>query len=224
MIVEMWSDIICPSCYIVKRRFEAGLQAFAHRDQITIVYRSFQLEPTLPVHPNKHLFKIDAARQSTFVEMMARRSRAVAETEKLEGLLFNYDNVKHTNTLDAHRLVHFAKNFGKEGVLLDLLFKAYFTDGLHIGEHETLVSIAEQAGLERQKTLEMLLDTKRYRNAVRLEQHVAERLGARAVPFFLINDCHALSGAHPVATFIQALETSWEEEEIASQDDESYIQ
>ncbi|CAM4522420.1 putative DsbA family dithiol-disulfide isomerase [Paenibacillus endophyticus] len=224
MIVEMWSDIICPSCYIVKRRFEAGLQAFAHRDQIKIVYRSFQLDPTFPVHPNTHLLEIAAARHRTNVEKMARKSRVVAETAKQEGLLFNYENVKYTNTLDAHRLVHFAKQFGKEGAVLDLLYKAYFTDCKHIGELETLVSLAVQAGLERQKTMDMLLDTKRYKNAVRLEQLVAERLGVRAVPFFLINDCHAISGAHPVATFIQALETSWEEEERASQEDESYLQ
>lgn len=216
MKVEIWSDIICPYCYIGKRRFEAGLQVFAHRDQVEVVYRSFQLEPTMPVHPDKHLFELAAAKHGTTVEMMAKESRDVTERAKNNGLQFNYDSVKHTNTMDAHRLLHFAKQFGKQEVVLELLYKAYFTDSLHIGEHETLLSLAAQAGLDLQETAFMLLDSNRYKSDVHEDQHAAGRLGVRGVPFFLINDCYAISGAQPVEAFTQALNTAWEEEIKAS--------
>lgn len=220
MKVEIWSDIICPYCYIGKRRFEAGLQAFAHRDQVEVVYRSFQLEPSMPVHPDKHLFELAAAKHGTIADTMAKESRAVTERAKKDGLQFNYDSVKHTNTMDAHRMLQFAKQFGKQEEVLELLYKAYFTDSLHIGEHETLLTLAEQAGLDPNETALMLLDSKRYESVVHEEQLAAGRLGVQGVPFFLINDCYAISGAQPVEAFTQALNAAWEEEEKASRNDD----
>ncbi|RED61854.1 DsbA family oxidoreductase [Cohnella lupini] len=221
MKVEIWSDIICPFCYIGKRRFEAGLQAFAHRDQVKVVYRSFQLDPTIAIHPDKHLFEIAAAKEGTSTEVMAKVSRDIAERAKQDGLLFNYDTVKHTNTMDAHRLSHFAMEYGKEEAVLELLYKAYFTDSLHIGEHETLLSLAEQAGLDHQETVDMLLDSKRYLTAVKEDQLAAKRLGVRGVPYFLINNRYAISGAQPVGAFIQALEAAWKEVSSSQKDEDS---
>lgn len=219
MKVEIWSDIICPYCYIGKRRFESALREFTHRDQVNVVHRSFQLEPTTPLHPDKHLFELAAIKHGTSIEAMAREGRAVSERAKQDGLIFNYSAVKHTNTLDAHRFVHYAREFGKEEVVLESLYRAYFTDSLHIGEHDTLLALAEEAGLDREKTAAMLLDSKRYENSVKEEQLAAGRLGVQGVPYFLINDCYAISGAQPAIVFIKALEAAWDEEKQASIND-----
>ncbi|GMK47467.1 DSBA oxidoreductase [Paenibacillus glycanilyticus] len=210
MKVEIWSDIVCPFCYIGKRRFEAGLHEFAQRDEVEIVHRSFELDPTIPIHPEKTLFEIAAAKYGTTPESTKKDSIAVTERAKKEGLVFNYETVKHTNSMDSHRLILFAREFGKEEVVLESLYRAYFTDSLHIGERDTLLSIAEQAGLDRQETANML-DSDRYREAVREDERTASKLGIRGVPFYLIDGKYAVSGAQSADVFTEALQKAWEE-------------
>ncbi|NIK68345.1 DsbA family oxidoreductase [Paenibacillus sp. BK720] len=210
MKVEIWSDIMCPFCYIGKRRFEAALQEFAHRDQVEVIHRSFELDPTSPLQTDKNYFEYTAAKYGISAETLAKQSRSVTERAKQEGLIFNYNTVKNANTHDAHRLLYFAREFGKEQELLELLYKAYFTESLPIGQHESLVSLAEQVGLDRQQASAMLAGTQNG-EAVRNDQLLAARLGIQGVPYFLIDGRHAISGAQPASTMTQVLDSAWKE-------------
>ncbi|CAM3581175.1 DsbA family oxidoreductase [Paenibacillus lupini] len=222
MKVEIWSDIMCPFCYIGKRRFEAALQEFAHRDQVEVVHRSFELDPASPLHTDQNYLEYAAAKYGISKETVAKQSRSVTERAKQEDLIFNYDTVKNANTHDAHRLLHFARELGKEQELLELLYKAYFTESLPIGQHETLVSLAEQAGLDRQQASAILTSTQ-YVDAVRDDQLVATKLGIRGVPFFLVNGRHTISGAQPASAITQVLESAWKEANASQDESDSDI-
>ncbi len=212
MKIEVWSDYVCPFCYIGKRRLEVALNQFPHKDQVEVEFKSFELDPNSPKNISQNIHEVLAQKYGMTVEKAKEASQGVGQQAATVGLTFNFDEMKPTNTFDAHRLAKFAKTQGKEAEVSEKLLYAYFTESKHIGDLETLADIAEAAGLNRQEVLEVLHDKNAYATDVRQEESLAQQYGVRGVPYFVINQKYAISGAQPTETFMGALQKVWEEE------------
>lgn len=211
MKVEIWSDIYCPFCYIGKRHFEAGLKKFAHHKDVEIVHRSFELDPHAEVNPADDVYGLAVAKHpGTTREYMKSVQAGISKRAEEVGLTFNYDTAIQTNTFNAHRLVHYAAQFGKADDMLEILYKAYFTDSLHLGDLNTLVDLAVQAGLDGEETAAML-QSDQFAEAVRADELTAQRYGISGVPYFVIDGKYGINGAQPEAVFTEALQVAWEE-------------
>lgn len=211
MKVEIWSDVACPFCYIGKHRFEEGLKQFAHKDEVTVEYRSFQLDPYAAKQPEQDLHAMLAAKYGISREQAVQMNRQVAEQGRELGLDFRFDEVIPSNTLDAHRLIKFAGRHGKEKEVVERLFEAYFTNGRNVAELETLADVAEQAGLDRGEAIRVL-EAGTYADEVESDGREASRLGARGVPFFVVNRKYGVAGAQPSSVFLDVLEKAWSDE------------
>ncbi len=210
MKVEIWSDIACPWCYIGRRRFERALDHFEHRDQVEMVWRSFQLDPNAP-----------REYQGTINDMLVetkgidrRRAEAlhahVTALAAQEGLDYHFERVRPGNSFDAHRLLHLAAHQHRQGEMKERLQKAYFTEGLSYSDPETLVRLGVEVGLDADE-IRRTLETDAYAAEVRADIRRAQDLGINGVPFFLFDEKYAISGAQPVELFSMALERTWEE-------------
>ncbi|MBW4840221.1 MAG: DsbA family oxidoreductase [Paenibacillaceae bacterium] len=211
MKIEIWTDMVCPFCYIGKRHLEAGLEKLAHPEDVNLVYRSFELDPDMEVNPSDDVYGLAAAKKGSTREHMKAMQVMISKRAEQVGLKFNYDTAKPTNTFNAHRLLKYAMERGKGDVLMERLYRAYFTESLHLGDMNTLVDLAVQSGLDRSDTADMLASAQ-YGDEVRADELEASRLGIRGVPFFVINDKYAISGAQPAEVFAEALQQAWEEE------------
>ena len=212
MKIEVWSDYVCPFCYIGKRRLELALDQFPYKDQVEVEFKSFELDPNSPKNMGQNIHEVLAQKYGMSVEKAKEANQGVGQQAATVGLTFNFDEMKPTNTFDAHRLAKYAKTQGKEAVLSEKLLHAYFTESKHIGEFETLADIAESAGLERQEVLNILNDKNKFAIDVRQDESLAQQYGVRGVPYFVINQKYAISGAQPSETFMGALQKVWEEE------------
>ncbi|MBK0402756.1 DsbA family oxidoreductase [Adhaeribacter sp. BT258] len=212
MKVEIWSDVVCPFCYIGKRKFEAALKDFPHKDEVEITWRSFQLDPEAKPVPGQSVHEYLAKRKGVSVQEGKQMNDYMAGAAKEVGLQYNFDKAIITNTLDAHRLLHFAKEQGKQNELKERLFAAYYTEGRDLGDKETLAELAETVGLNKEK-VKAMLQTDAYKEAVQMDQYEAQQVGARGVPFFVFNNRYAISGAQPIELFQQTLDQTWNETE-----------
>ncbi|GJM73464.1 hypothetical protein HMSSN036_56800 [Paenibacillus macerans] len=149
MKIEVWSDFSCPFCYIGKRRLEKALEAFEHREEVQVVYRSFELDPEAPKDAELSIHELLAVKYGLSLLQAKESNQNVAAQAKAEGLDYHFDTAIPTNTFDAHRLSHYAGEKGKAKEMTERLYRAYFTDSLHIGDRDTLVRLAEEAGLGR---------------------------------------------------------------------------
>jgi predicted DsbA family dithiol-disulfide isomerase len=206
--VEIWSDVVCPWCYIGKRRFEQGLAAFAHRDEVEVVWRSFELDPHAP--PDSGEDPVDRlARKYGMSRDAALAAQArVTGLAELEGLTYRLDRARPTNTFDAHRVLHLAADRGVQGPVKERLLAAYFTDGRPIGDPETLAAVAAEAGLEEAAAREVLAGDA-YAEEVAADEREAAALGISGVPFFVVDRRYGISGAQPAELIRQALERAW---------------
>jgi len=204
MRIEIWSDVVCPWCYIGKRRLESALADFAHRDQVEIVWRSFQLDPSAPTTPTETVLDMLGRKYSAGQEAIDRVEALAAE----EGLLFRHGQAPHVNTLDAHRLLHAAG--GKRGELKEALLHAYFAEAENVADHDVLARIAGEVGLD-EVGVKSVLTSDEHAAEVDADLRQAAAYGATGVPFFVIDSTYGISGAQPVATFAQALERAWSE-------------
>ncbi|MBM7566903.1 DsbA family oxidoreductase [Paenibacillus sacheonensis] len=211
MKVEVWSDIACPFCYIGKRRFEAGLAKFAHKEEIEVVYRSFQLDPNAEKDPEQDAYGLVAKKYGISREQSEAMHENLVQQAAELGLTYNFEHAHPANSLDAHRLIHYAGRFGKRTEAAELLFKAYFTDSKRIGRMETLIDIAAELGLDP-KEAEAVLSSDEFTEEVQAECREASQLGANGVPFYVINRKYAVAGAQPSEVFLDVLNTCWEEE------------
>jgi predicted DsbA family dithiol-disulfide isomerase len=205
MKVEIWSDVVCPWCYVGKRRFEHALEQFAHRDQVELTWRSFQLDPTAPpartVSSAEHL----AAKYGMSVEQAERSNAQMTELAASEGLEYHLDETRGGNSFDAHRLIHLAKAQGLQDQMKERLMRAYFTEGAAIGDMETLARLASEVGVDPSGlTGEAFADT------VHADEELAARIGIRGVPYFVLDRRYGVSGAQPSELLLQALEKAWE--------------
>lgn len=215
MKIEVWSDFVCPFCYIGKRRLEMALEQFPHKDQVEVEFKSFELDPNSPLFSGQSIHEALAKKYGMSVEQAKQANQGVGEQAATVGLTFNFEEMKPTNTFDAHRLAKFAKAEGKEAVITEKLLYGYFTESKLVSDHETLADMAEAAGLNRQKALEVLQDESAYANDVRIDEALAQQYGISGVPFFIVNQKYAISGAQPLETFVGALQKVWEEETTA---------
>ncbi|MFS0674788.1 DsbA family protein [Ornithinibacillus sp. 179-J 7C1 HS] len=211
MKIEIWSDFVCPFCYIGKRRLELALNEFAHREQVQIEYRSYELDPEAVANPNQSVHEYLANRKGMSVEKAREQNANVAKQAETVGLTYNFDTMQHTNTFDAHRVAKYAatKNLGKE--ITEKLLQAYFTDSELISDHDTLKRLATDVGLDGEE-VEDLLETNRFAKRVREDEDLATQIGVGGVPFFVFNEKYAISGAQPKEVFQEVLEKVWEEE------------
>ena len=210
MLVEIWSDVMCPFCYLGKRRFNDALEQFAHRADVKVQWRSFQLNPTLrsdtPISVNEYLARekgIDARQASQMHERLTRLGRQA-------GIVYDFDRAVVANSFDTHRLVHFARDYDKEDEAVDRLFVAYFTEGRNVGDRQTLVALAKDLGLDADATTKMLASDD-YADAVRSDIREAAQLGIDGVPFFVFDRKYAVSGAQEMSAFASVLEQSYAE-------------
>lgn len=212
MKVEIWSDFICPFCYIGKRRFEQALEKFSHCDQVEVKFKSYQLDPDAKYIPGKNFAETFSELKGMPLEQVYAMNKQVADQAKEVGLTYHFDTMKYSNTFDAHRMVKLAATKGKEQELAERLFQAYFTKSELLSDKNTLIQIAEEIGLDKED-VENVLDSCKYRNKVNEDIDLAKQLGVQGVPFFVFNEKYAVSGAQPEETFTQVLEKVWEEEQ-----------
>jgi predicted DsbA family dithiol-disulfide isomerase len=204
MKVEIWSDVMCPFCYIGKRKFEQALGQFPGNAAVEVEWKSFQLNPDMQTDPSKSINDYLAEHKGIPVARAKEMNERVTEMAAEVGLTYRLDNAVVANSFDAHRLSHFAKKYGKQDAVEELLFKAYFTEGKNTADHETLVSLAEEAGLQGEEVRSMLSGTD-YSDEVNRDIYEASQVGARGVPFFVFDNRYAVSGAQPSEIFLQVL-------------------
>ena len=212
--IEIWSDVVCPFCYMGKRRFEKALALFQHRDEVEVEWRSFQLDPTLRVLPTETVYEYLARRKGIAPEASRKMHARLTEDALKLGLSYNFDTAVVANTLDAHRLTHMARKHGNAAEVEERLFAAYFTEGRDIQDHETLAAIGASAGMNAAEVREMLLSNS-YTEAARREMSEAEELGATGVPFFVFDRVYAVSGAQSSEVFLEILQKVVEEKASA---------
>lgn len=212
MKINIWSDIRCPFCYIGKRKFERALEKFPHKDKVEIVWRSFQLDPTLKTTPGLHVYdylaKVKGMTREDVMQMHVHVKKAAAEV----GLEFNFDRAVVANSYRAHRLIQMARTKGLANDAEEAMFRAQFTDGQNIDDNQFLIQTGVAIGLPEDEVRD-LIATDRYADEVNEDESIARSIGIRGVPFFIMNETVAVSGAQSPALFLQALEKAWEEYE-----------
>lgn len=211
MKVEIWSDIFCPFCYIGKRRFENALKSFSDKDDVEIIYRSFELNPDAPKVNNNNIHEAIAEKYGMSVEEAKANNDGIVRQAASLGLEYNFDTLILTNSLDAHRLIHFAKDFNKMEGMTEALFKAYFTDSKNISDIDILGDIAKSAGLNKEEVIKFL-NSDKYKNEVREDEALSRNYGITSVPTFVFNDKFKVTGAQPEDVFLMALNKALEED------------
>lgn len=211
MKIEVWSDFVCPFCYIGKRRLEEALSQFPNRDQVEVEFKSYELDPNSPKDSKKNIQEVLASKYGMSIEKAKEMNASIGEQAANVGLTFNFDHMKPTNTFDAHRLAHFAKKRGKDAQLTEKLLYAYFTDSKNVADKDVLADIAEAVGISREEAEAVLKDEKAYAADVRSDEQTAQQIGVRGVPFFVINQKYAISGAQAPETFLGAIQKAWTE-------------
>ncbi|KQS31239.1 DsbA family protein [Dyadobacter sp. Leaf189] len=215
MKVEIWSDVMCPFCYIGKRKFENALAEFPERDKIQVEWKSFQLNPQMKTEPGKSINEYLAETKGWTPEYASQVNDHVTNMAAEVGLEYNMDKAVLANSFDAHRFLQFAKTKGLGDAAEEQLFKAYFTDGKNTADHTTLVELGTAIGLDSTE-LSTVLEGTRFSEDVRRDVYEAQQVGARGVPFFVLDRKYAVSGAQPSETFLGALKQSFTEWEKAN--------
>jgi predicted DsbA family dithiol-disulfide isomerase len=209
MNVEIWSDIACPWCYVGKRRFEAALESFDHRDDVTVTWRSFELDQQAPdERPGERAAHL-AAKYGVPVEQAREMERHMTEVAAGEGLEFRFDIARSGNTFDAHRVVHLAAERGLQDAVKERLLRAYQGEGELMSDHDALARLAAEAGLDADEVRDVLASD-RYADAVRADEATARSLGISAVPFFVVDRQFGASGAQPPEVLADLLHRGWE--------------
>ena len=225
--VEIWSDIACPWCFVGKRRLESALARFAHRDQVQITWRAFQLDPSAPPvrEPESSYAERLARKYGTTPAQAQQMIDRMVGVARAEGLAFDFTRIRPGNTFDAHRLLHLAKAHGLQDALKERMFRGYLEEGKAIGTHEALRSLCADVALDAD-AVEGVLATDLYAAEVRADLDEARALGVDGVPFFLLGRRYAVSGAQPAELLLSALQRAWDErppERLASDEAEGSV-
>jgi len=210
MKVEIWSDVMCPFCYIGKRRFEEALENFAHKDEVEIEWKSFQLNPDLKTDPTVNINQYLAEIKGWTLDYAQQLNNRVTEMAAGAGLTYDFDKAVVANSFDAHRFAHLAKKHGLGDEAEEALFKAYFTDGKNIADPTALTELGVEMGMEESEVKQML-ESSVYSAEVKQDIEEAAQLGIQGVPFFVMNSKYAVSGAQMVPVFLETLEKSYGE-------------
>ncbi|MER5603614.1 DsbA family oxidoreductase [Streptomyces sp. NPDC002265] len=210
MRVEVWTDIACPWCYVGRARFSQGLAAFAHRDEVEVIPRSFELNPQAANGVVPIIDAVAAQYGRTREQQVAREEQA-ADMAREVGLDFRIGGRVFGNTFDVHRLIHFAKQHGRQVELTDLAFRANFAEERSVYDRETQVSLAVEAGLDAAQARGVLDNPEAFAAEVRADERLASDLGVSGVPFFVLDRSYAVNGVQSAGMFTQALEKAWED-------------
>lgn len=210
MKVEIWSDVVCPWCYIGKRRFETALAQFVHRDQVEVIWRSYQLDPAAPRQSGMTTTEMLARKRGISREQAAAMTAQVSALAVQEGLDYHLDTTHYSNTVDAHRLIHLAADQGRQDAVKERLLRAYFTEGAAIDDPDTLVALVAEVGINADEA-RAVLASGAYADAVKADEQRARAFGIRGVPFFAIDEAYGISGAQSADVLLSALEQAWAE-------------
>jgi predicted DsbA family dithiol-disulfide isomerase len=210
MQVEIWSDVVCPWCYIGKRRFERAVASFGHPGEVTVAFRSFELDPDAPAQRTGSHAEHLAHKYGTTIAQAEQADRQMTQRAAAEGLEFRFDLIRGGNTFDAHRLLHLANDHGLQPEMKERLLRATFTEGLPIGDKPTLARLATEAGLSAAQ-VQSVLDGDAYADAVRADEQQAALYGITGVPFFVADGKYAVGGAQPPEVLLQLLRRAYEE-------------
>ncbi|MFC4501856.1 MULTISPECIES: DsbA family oxidoreductase [Streptomyces] len=211
MRVEIWSDIACPWCYVGKARFEKALEAFPHRDQVEVVHRSFELDPGRAKDDVQPVIRMLTKKYGMSEAQAQAGEENLGAQATAEGLDYRTRDRDHGSTFDMHRLLHFAKEQGRQDELVQILYRANFAEERSVFSEgdERLVQLAAEAGLDADAARRVLADPTAYADDVRADEREAAQLGANGVPFFVLDRAYGVSGAQPAEVFAQALTRAW---------------
>lgn len=210
MKVEIWSDVMCPFCYIGKRKFEGALAQFADKENIEVEWKSFQLQPDLKTDSTKNTIAHLAESKGWSLDYARQMTQHVTNMAKEVGLNYDFDKAVVANSFDAHRLSHLAKKYGVQDSLEEALFKAYFTEGKNTADHDVLTELAISIGLNADE-VKQVLASNTYAEDVNRDIYESQQVGVRGVPFFVLGGKYAVSGAQPSETFLGALNQAYGE-------------
>lgn len=208
--IQIWSDIMCPYCYIGKRRIEGALAQFNHKDAVEIEWKSFQLDSNFVASADDNIYDHLAEKYRKDREWAKEMVDNMTQNAKNSGLEFNFDKAILANSYNAHRLLHLAKKHHLGDALKELLFKAYLTDGKNVDDLATLSALGQEVGIDKD-LVEGVLNSDAYGDAVKQDIMMAQQIGVQGVPFFVFDNKYAVSGAQHEETFVKTLEKVWEE-------------
>ena len=211
MKIEIWSDYVCPFCYIGKKQLEKAIQDTGLVDQVEFVYKSYQLDPNTPTDSNKSMYEALAGKYGMSIEKAKEMTKDVAARAQEVGLTYNFDDAMVENTLKAHRIVKWAQQQGDVSQLVEVLLHSYFIEAKRIGQDDVLLTIIEELGYDRKQAAEVLASDA-FVEEVEGDIQEGLQLGVRGVPFFVLNQKYGISGAQPQEVFESTLLQVAEEE------------
>lgn len=210
MKIEIWSDVVCPWCYIGKRRLEEALEQFPNGEYLEIEWKSYQLDPEMETDTSLNIHQYLADKKGMTLDQAKAMGNHVAEVAKSVGLTYHFEKTIPVNTINAHRLIHFAHSENKQGEMKERLLKAYFMEGQNLDDFAVLTQLASEVGLDKTKTKDML-ETGLYMNEVNHDIMEGRQLGLRGVPFFVFDRKYGISGAQETSVFTNTLNTAFTE-------------
>jgi len=208
MKVEIFSDIHCPYCYVGMSRLEKALKDFDHRDEVELIYRSYELNPSAEVSSKDSIYEVMAKKQNISIMDAMAYYEQLEEAGRLEGVTFDMEMLIPTNTFDALRLSHYAKKFGKQVPLMKRLFKAHFEEGIDVGDIQALARLGEEVGLAKDE-VQKVLESSDYKEDVVGDHASATLMGISSVPYYVLNEKFGMAGAQSVEDFLSALNEAY---------------
>ena len=208
--VEIWSDVVCPFCYLGKRKFEAALEQFPERANVEVEWKSFQLNPGVVTDTNTSIYTYLSKTKGMTEDVARQMTAQITEKGKEVNIDYKFDDTKVINTFNAHCLLHFAKEFGKQNEAKERLLKAYFTESKNVDDHETLLQLGIEIGLDKEQ-LALALKNKTYAQVVEEDMELSRRFGIGGVPFFVFDRKYAVNGAQETSVFLETLKKSYAE-------------
>ncbi len=208
--IQIWSDIMCPFCYIGKRRIEEALRLFEHKESVDIEWKSYQLDASFVASANDNMADHLAHKYGKDTDWAQGMLDNMTQNAKTAGLDFHFEKAILANSFNAHRLLHLAKKYQLSNDLEELLFKAYLTEGKNINDTNTLKQLGISVGLNSDEINEVL-ESNAYANEVKQDIQKAQSIGVQGVPFFVFDSKYAVSGAQPATAFLETLEKVWQE-------------
>ncbi|OFV71986.1 DsbA family oxidoreductase [Acetobacterium wieringae] len=205
MKVEIWSDYVCPFCYIGERKLALALEKTGMTAAAEIVFNAYELDPNARKSYDENINQLIAKKYGMSLEQAIAANNNIINAAREVDLDFNFDKLQPTNTFDAHRLSHYAKDQGKQQAYTEAVMKSYFTEGLNISDFDVLTAIAGEVGLDQVEVLR-ILESSAYEKEVRQDEKNARSHQIHGVPYFLFNETTAVSGAQPVDTFVAVIE------------------
>jgi predicted DsbA family dithiol-disulfide isomerase len=216
MEIEIWSDVNCPWCYIGKRRFETALAGFEHAREVSVTWRSFELDPDAPAELPGNGAAMLAEKYGMPIERALAMEQNVTQIAAGEGLQYELAHARIGSSFDAHRLIHLAKRHGLQDAMKERLFRARFSEGRLISDHETLAQLAAEVGLDSAEVQETLAGDA-FTDAVRDDELTARQLGISGVPMFVVDRAYGASGAQPPEQLLALLRHAWDAADGADQ-------